>query len=360
MKTNNMLIPSLALSFSTLLTACGGGGGSDEAPLNSLRVSPAGVTEIHAGETLAAKADVRVENIPIVGMAWEVWPVDAPFAEAPAPLLTNANCNDWTNSYEASVYDEENMIASASCSALVIVPPDAVESTWRIVGYAQSEEGYTWNDSFSLRIVKTGLEEGLALNLPGVPLTYPTQKLITLAMAPSSMPGARPSDIRYAWKQLAGPTLYYEGTNAAQLAFTPREAGEYVFEASAQSSLNGSEITTVGSVLFDIREPNDEDVVVSAGDPRIASLNDAVALKAQLTLARKLRQPHLNYRWEQLSGPATVYLATPYSQNTSFTAPLPGRYAFRLTADGFVNGYRFTQSADTEIIVLDPGTMLLQ
>lgn len=149
---------------------------------------------------------------------------------------------------------------------------------------------------------------------------------LTGKVTTNSNSSATPSNFKYQWKQLSGPSVSISNENSLIATFIPKEVGMYEFELTVSNENATKKAKTQVGV---------NTITVSAGDVQIIDPTDSnqipVVLKATTTGTGSL----ISYQWTQTAGP-NVLLANATTPQASFNPSIGGEYRFSVvaTADG--------------------------
>jgi hypothetical protein len=127
------------------------------------------------------------------------------------------------------------------------------------------------------------------------------------------------------WEQISGSPVEMSGFDTMQITVTPKSDGEYLFGLVVSDGINTSEVDEV-LVIVRNRPP-----VANAGpDQSVSGIPSEVSLDGSASY--DLGGVDLNYRWNQISGPAVTLSDTNIDKPT-FTPSENGIYVFELVVN---------------------------
>lgn len=198
---------------------------------------------------------------------------------------------------------------------------------------------------------------------PTVKLQVRSHVALSEAIATTALKGiiendglGEPANLVTTWSQISGPnTLRIDGADQLEAIATFTERGIYELALKVD---NGRLATTVPVTITVNQSPAVSiDAVPVLTLPLLSEVShDVAAVKVQSALVSQLtdsglahaQQDHLNFKWEQVSGPGTVQFDNATQPNTQATFTTGGIYGLRLTV---TNGDTSTLSNRAELSV---------
>lgn len=210
------------------LSACGGGGGNDNAGIDNsamtLTVNPNTEQNLPANTSLKLSMAASVRRVGTEGpnasnsvqkMAWSVTPLGG---EGKSPSLSNAACAGSNISG-----------AQAGCDTLLSIPADVTTGKFNVIATATASNGTQRSESFILNVNNT-----VYTITAGDAQTTPQEKngsfdVVTLKGNLSGQNG--PKIVSINWEQLDGPaTVQLANDKTFTPTFVPTALGTYTFQ----------------------------------------------------------------------------------------------------------------------------------
>ena len=130
--------------------------------------------------------------------------------------------------------------------------------------------------------------------------------------------------LTYQWTQTKGSSVTLSNIYSKEPTWTPAQADVYEFILVVKDNITYSSDT----VTITVNSPQNSMPIANAGMDRIVEVDSAVLLNGGGSDADG---DPLTYRWQFISGPATIILSNASAANPSFVPKLIGSYIFRLT-----------------------------
>lgn len=335
------------------LVACGGGsGGSPNLGSGQMignLATPDGSIQAAGGSSLTISAIADTRGPGLTSHKWTVAPKSDSALRAKAPTIQNADCANAVTSRKP-IAGGAVIIAQSKCDSWMVVPVTAVDAIWRITSTATGTDGTTSSDSFDL-VVK-------ALPLPVFDITATSSENPTLDKAVflngvATVGAPTIGKVKFAWTQLAGPTVTLGGAELAKATFVPSTPGEYVFLLTGTWEIDDTSRIETDIVHFRVNsiQPSEFDFKVFAeADPVAPSSATPVTLRAKFTTRPGAPVDSITYKWTKLFGPDSTTTATT-NQSIVVAPEIPGRYVWAVEATLKSGTYTETQTAHAKFEV---------
>ena len=134
--------------------------------------------------------------------------------------------------------------------------------------------------------------------------------------------------LTYRWSQVSGPWVGLDDPVISNPTFTPRVAGEYVFDLWTN---DGTTDGPPSRVSVTVEENPNQIPLAHAGDSQEAYTETVVVLDG--SLSSDPDDDPLTYLWSQKDGPVTVAISDATSETASFVGYFPGVYTFELIVE---------------------------
>ncbi|MCW5219932.1 hypothetical protein D8B23_14770 [Verminephrobacter aporrectodeae subsp. tuberculatae] len=321
-----------AMVLMAWLTACGGGAGSNlesGKTIGNVATPDRGV-EINSGESLAISATADTRGPGISSHRWSIAAKSDAALRAKAPTIQNADCANATTS-KKPIAGGAITIAQSRCAGWIVVPITAVDAIWTVTSTATGTDGTISSDSFDL-VVK-------ALPLPLFVVHASASANPTLDK-PVYLTGLAKTDaqdqgkIKYAWTQMAGPTVSLGGSDTSAATFIPTVTGEYVFRLTGTWEMDDLVRIKTDIVQLRITGPQASDFAFSvkaSATPTTVQSSSPVTLSAEVSTREGAKFDSITYKWTSLVGPDIPSTSTNLA--TIVLAPeLPGTYVWSVEA----------------------------
>ncbi|MBI3583162.1 MAG: 6-bladed beta-propeller [Nitrospinae bacterium] len=132
--------------------------------------------------------------------------------------------------------------------------------------------------------------------------------------------------LTYQWTQVRGASVILSNIYSREPTFTPSQPGIYEFMLLVKDNITSSSDT----VMITVNSPQNSLPLANAGIDRIVEVDSTVLLNGGGSDADG---DPLTYRWQFVSGPASIILSSTSAANPAFVPKIIGSYIFRLTVN---------------------------
>ena len=152
-----------------------------------------------------------------------------------------------------------------------------------------------------------------------------------IAGTPISLNGTGSMDndgntLTYQWTQVRGASVTLSGIYSKEPVFTPSQQGVYEFMLTVKDNITSSSDT----VTITVNSPQNSLPIANAGLDRIVEVDSTVLLNGG---GSDSDGDTLIYRWQFVSGPASIILSSTSAANPTFVPKVIGSYVLRLTVN---------------------------
>ncbi len=132
--------------------------------------------------------------------------------------------------------------------------------------------------------------------------------------------------LTYQWTQVRGASVTLSGIYSKEPIFTPSQQGVYEFMLTVKDNITSSSDT----VTIMVNSQNNSLPIANAGVDRIVEIDSTVLLNGG---GSDSDGDTLTYRWQFVSGPASIILSSTSSANPTFVPKVIGSYVLKLTVN---------------------------
>lgn len=340
----------LTMALATLMSACGGGGGTTAGTMNN--TVSIGSTTVQSGSNTTINAKASMRGYAPTSMVWSISPLSTLNTGDAVVTITGGDC-------AAATYvppPTTNASGTGECAATLVVPFNVKTSAWRVTNTASEKSAGSISDSITINVTSLPAS-GFQLVGGSSPLTGYVNKPLTLTIPFTANAGSTVSNVAYKWTEVAGnpETLVISGADSSTATVLPTKAGQYQYSVTVNALVNGVNETASSTVVSTVYPATVVDVI-NAGVPQLVSVGSVVTLAG--TYANpSLTEPYTT-TWTQLpgtaGGPAPVTVLNANSLSANFLAPSTiGTYGFELKlTKTLANGSVMVTTAQTSVSVM--------